>query len=301
MPRVKRGVTARARHKKIIDLAKGHKGQRHRVFRRANESVLHSLDYAYGHRRERKGDFRKLWIARINAAARLAGTTYSRLIDGLTKAGITIDRKMLADLAVREPAAFAKIAEQAMAAAGGTPAVTAAPAPGAGKSPAAAPASRPKPVTVSEPVVASESDNAGTAPKERSHKVEDIEGIGKVQGAKLNAVDVITVEQLLERGATRSGRTELATATGISDAHILDWVNRADLMRIKGIGPEFSDLLEITGVDSPLELAHRNPANLAEAIAAANEKKKIVRHVPSEAVLAGWIAEAKDLKKVVEH
>ena len=311
MPRVKRGVTARARHKKIIDLAKGHKGQRHRVFRRANESVLHSLDYAYGHRRERKGDFRKLWIARINAAARLAGTTYSRLIDGLTKAGITIDRKMLADLAVREPAAFAKIAEQAMAAAGGAPTATAAPASGAAKSPAAAPASRPKPAPLSEPVAARESDNAGDAeeeapgsaatPKERSHKVEDIEGIGKVQGAKLNAADVITVEQLLGRGATRSGRNELATATGISDAHILDWVNRADLMRIKGIGPEFSDLLEITGVDSPLELAHRNPANLAEAIATANEKKKIVRHVPSEAVLAGWIAEAKDLKKVVEH
>ena len=107
MARVKRGVTARARHKKIIAMAKGHKGQRHRVFRRANESVLHSLDYAYRHRRERKGDFRKLWIARINAAARLNGTTYSRLIDGLNKAGITIDRKMLADLAVREPQAFA--------------------------------------------------------------------------------------------------------------------------------------------------------------------------------------------------
>jgi large subunit ribosomal protein L20 len=70
MPRVKRGVTTRARHKKILGLAKGHKGQRHRVFRRANESVLHALDYAYVHRRERKGDFRKLWIARINAAAR---------------------------------------------------------------------------------------------------------------------------------------------------------------------------------------------------------------------------------------
>ena len=84
MPRVKRGVTARARHKKIIGMAKGHKGQRHRVFRRANESVLHSLDYAYGHRRERKGDFRKLWIARINAAARLNGTTYSRLINAPT-------------------------------------------------------------------------------------------------------------------------------------------------------------------------------------------------------------------------
>jgi large subunit ribosomal protein L20 len=117
MPRVKRGVTARARHKKIIGMARGHKGQRHRVFRRANESVLHALDYAYKHRRERKGDFRKLWIARINAAARLNGTTYSRLIDGLTKANILIDRKMLADLAVREPQAFAKLAQQATAAA----------------------------------------------------------------------------------------------------------------------------------------------------------------------------------------
>ncbi len=116
MARVKRGVTARARHKKIIGLATGHKGQRHRVFRRANESVLHSLDYAYRHRRERKGDFRKLWIARINAAARLNGTTYSRLVDGLGKAGIAIDRKVLADLAVREPQAFAAIAQQAIAA-----------------------------------------------------------------------------------------------------------------------------------------------------------------------------------------
>ena len=116
MARVKRGVTARARHKKILGLATGHKGQRHSVFRRANESVLHSLDYAYRHRRERKGDFRKLWIARINAAARINGTTYSRLIDGLAKAGIAIDRKVLADLAVREPQAFAAVAQQAIAA-----------------------------------------------------------------------------------------------------------------------------------------------------------------------------------------
>lgn len=113
MSRVKRGVTTRARHKKIIGMARGHKGQRHRVFRRANESVLHALDYAYRHRRERKGDFRKLWIARINAAARLNGTTYSRLIDGLNKAGVQVDRKVLADLAVREPQAFKAIVEKA--------------------------------------------------------------------------------------------------------------------------------------------------------------------------------------------
>ena len=113
MPRVKRGVTARARHKKIIGMAKGHKGQRHRVFRRANESVLHSLDYAYGHRRERKGDFRKLWIARINAAARQHELSYSQLIHGLAEAGIEIDRKNLADLAVADPQAFGELVARA--------------------------------------------------------------------------------------------------------------------------------------------------------------------------------------------
>jgi large subunit ribosomal protein L20 len=116
MSRVKRGVTSRARHKKILGMARGHKGQRHRVFRRANESVLHALDYAYHHRRERKGDFRKLWIARINAAARLNGTTYSRLISGLSKAGVTLDRKVLADIAVRDPQAFAALAQKAQSA-----------------------------------------------------------------------------------------------------------------------------------------------------------------------------------------
>ena len=118
MSRVKRGVTARRRHKKILKLAKGHRGLRHKVFRRANESVLHALDYAYRDRRDRKGQFRRLWILRINAAARLEGLTYGRLIDGLNKAGVAIDRKILADLAVREPTAFAAIATQAKAALG---------------------------------------------------------------------------------------------------------------------------------------------------------------------------------------
>jgi len=116
MSRVKRGVAGHARHKKILDLAKGHKGQRHRLFRRANESVLHALQYAYRDRKDRKGDFRSLWITRINAAARLHGTTYSRLMDGLKKAGVAVDRKILADLAVRDDAAFAKLVETAAAA-----------------------------------------------------------------------------------------------------------------------------------------------------------------------------------------
>jgi large subunit ribosomal protein L20 len=118
MARVKRGVAARRRHKKILDLAKGHRGPRHKNFRRANESVLHALDYAYRDRRDRKGQFRRLWIQRINAAARLQGLSYSRLIDGLTKAGVAIDRKVLADIAVRDENTFAAIAAQAKGALG---------------------------------------------------------------------------------------------------------------------------------------------------------------------------------------
>jgi large subunit ribosomal protein L20 len=117
MARVKRGVTGRARHKKIIQMAKGHKGQRHRLFRRANESVTHALAYAYRDRRDRKGQMRRLWIARINAAAREHGLSYSRFIDGLAKAGVTLDRKVLADIAVRDGAAFGKLAEAAKTAA----------------------------------------------------------------------------------------------------------------------------------------------------------------------------------------
>ncbi len=110
MSRVKRGVTTHRRHRKIIALAKGHKGVRHRIFRRANESVLHALDYAYRDRRDRKRQFRRLWIIRINAAARSHGLSYGRLIDGLTKAGVEVDRKILADLAVADEAAFSSLA-----------------------------------------------------------------------------------------------------------------------------------------------------------------------------------------------
>lgn len=116
MSRVKRGVAGRRRHKKIIELAQGHKGQRHRLFRRANESVLHALDYSTRDRYDRKGLFRRLWITRINAAVRQHGLSYSRFINGLNLAGITLDRKVMADLAVRDGAAFSALAEKAKAA-----------------------------------------------------------------------------------------------------------------------------------------------------------------------------------------
>lgn len=116
MTRVKRGVTARKRHKKIIAMASGHRGVRNRLFRRANESVLHALSYATRDRKARKRQFRQLWILRINAAARLHGLSYSRLISGLARAGIQIDRKILADLAVRDDIAFGRLADAAKAA-----------------------------------------------------------------------------------------------------------------------------------------------------------------------------------------
>ena len=113
MPRIKRGVTTHHRHKKILALTKGHQGTKHKLIRRATESMLHSLNYAYFHRRERKGDMRRLWIARVNAACRAQGITYSQFMDGLKKSGIGIDRKMLADMAVREPEAFTSLVTMA--------------------------------------------------------------------------------------------------------------------------------------------------------------------------------------------
>lgn len=117
MPRVKRGVTARARHKKVLAKAKGFRGRRKNVYRIATQAVTKAGQYAYRDRRNRKREFRALWIVRINAAARECGLSYSRLMDGLRKAAIEVDRKVLADLAVHDKTAFAALAEKARAAA----------------------------------------------------------------------------------------------------------------------------------------------------------------------------------------
>ena len=116
MPRVKRGVTAKARHNKVLSRAKGYRGARKNVFRVANQAVMKADQYAYRDRRQRKRQFRTLWIVRINAAARVHELSYSRLIDGLNRANIVLDRKVLADMAVNDEAAFAALAERAKAA-----------------------------------------------------------------------------------------------------------------------------------------------------------------------------------------
>jgi large subunit ribosomal protein L20 len=118
MPRVKRGVTAHAKHKKVLKQAKGYYGARSKVYRVAKQAVIKAGQYAYRDRRQKKRQFRSLWIARINAEARNNGISYSRMIDGLNKAGIEVDRKMLADLAIHDKPAFGALAEQAKAALG---------------------------------------------------------------------------------------------------------------------------------------------------------------------------------------
>jgi len=115
MPRVKRGVTARARHKKVLSKAKGYYGARSKIYRVAKQAVIKAGQYAYRDRRQRKRQFRTLWIARINAAARENGLSYSRMIDGLNKADVEVDRKVLADLAVFDAAGFSALAEKAKA------------------------------------------------------------------------------------------------------------------------------------------------------------------------------------------
>lgn len=133
-------------------------------------------------------------------------------------------------------------------------------------------------------------------------KIDEVEGIGPTYAGKLISAGVATTDALLEQGAKPSGRKSLEDATGISGTLILEWVNHVDLMRINGVGSEYSDLLEAAGVDSPAELAQRNAANLATTFAEVDAARPdMVRRVPSESEIAGWIAQAKDLPKVVEH
>lgn len=133
-------------------------------------------------------------------------------------------------------------------------------------------------------------------------KMDEVEGIGPIYAEQLALAGIATADALLERGAKPGGRTAIEKATGISQTLILKWVNRIDLMRVKGVGSEYSDLLEAAGVDSPAELAGRNAANLAitfqEVVAA---RPGIVRRVPTESETKGWIDQARDLAKIVDH
>lgn len=132
-------------------------------------------------------------------------------------------------------------------------------------------------------------------------KIIDIEGIGPVYAEKLMAVGITTTNKLLKKGAMPKGREELAEKTGINGKLILEWVNHADLYRIKGVAEEYSDLLEEAGVDTVPELAQRNPDNLYAKLVETNQEKKLVRQLPSQRQVGDWVAQAKSMPRVIQY
>ena len=134
-----------------------------------------------------------------------------------------------------------------------------------------------------------------------NYKISDIEGIGPVYAEKLRSIKIMTVKSLLEKGASKKGRKEIAEATGIEETLILKWVNAADLYRVKGIGSEYSELLERSGVDTVKELRNRNAENLHAKMVEVNQSKKLVRQLPSLSMVQAWIETAKGLEPMVTH
>jgi len=134
-----------------------------------------------------------------------------------------------------------------------------------------------------------------------SYRIEEIEGIGPSYGKTLAMAGVHTTERLLELGASSKGRNELSELTGISSAVILKWCNQADLMRVKGIGRQYAELLEAAGVDTVKELRNRNPENLTAALEAVNEKKRLARALPAVSVVRSWVERARDLNPAITY
>ena len=131
--------------------------------------------------------------------------------------------------------------------------------------------------------------------------IDAIEGIGHASATKLRKARIRTTEALLKAGATRAGRKDVAASTGLSEQRILEWVNRADLMRVKGVGEEYSDLLESAGVDTVRELRRRNAANLLSTMIEVNAKKRLVRRLPTQTMVERWVDHAKQLDPVVKY
>ena len=134
-----------------------------------------------------------------------------------------------------------------------------------------------------------------------SYKIDEIEGIGPTYREKLSAAKIKTTDDLLDQCGTPTGRKQVAELTGCGDKQLLKWANMADLMRIKGVGPEYAELLEASGVDTVKELKNRRPRSLATTMAELNQDKKLTRQVPSQAVVAGWIEQSQSLDPCISH
>ncbi len=301
MPRVRKGAARTQARKRILRAARGYFGSSHKSKYKADYALIRAAVYQFRDRRRLKRDMRRLWITRLTAACRMRGARYSQFINGLKLSGINLNRKMLSQIAIEDPKAFDQIMSMAMkstrvhhAAGRGSKAAVLTGV----KTGEALAKGQPRAATAQKTAVPGPANYSSGG---SSGDIEDIEGIGPVYGDKLRAIGISTVAGYLKAATTKKGRAEIATKTGISDAHILTWANMADLFRIKGVAGEFAELLEASGVDTVKELGHRVPANLTQKMEEVNAEKRLTRRTPSEKEVTSWVEQAKILPPSLEY
>jgi large subunit ribosomal protein L20 len=299
MPRAKRGNKRLQKRKDLQKLASGYRGTKSKLYRSMRESVQRALKFAYVGRKLKKRDYRSLWIVRIGAATRLNGMNYSQFMHGLKAAEINLDRKLLADIAVNDAAAFTELVNLAKKALGLPVSATAA-APAAKPVPvkaAAAPAAPVEPAPVAAPVEAAapvETPAAAEAsPSDLPSDLIDVEGIGPAYLKKLAAAGITARAQLLQKDA--EGRQALAEAAGIGEAMLGKWVSQIELAGLEGISDQDAEILVAGGITSVQALAEAHPDILNGTMIAINAEKNLVKEVASIEQIKGWIEQAKAL------
>lgn len=293
MPRVRKGAARTQARKRILRLARGYYGVKHKHKYQAENALMRAGVYQFRDRRRLKRDMRRLWITRITAACRMRKTRYSLFINGLKLAGILLNRKMLSNLAIEDPKTFDRIVELAGAALKAkTPAPKTNPHWGGEARSNGAMAG-----TTKRGLVSAGGGRSGSATN-----IEDIEGIGPKFASQLAKANVKTISELLAAGRTAKGREDLATKSGIKVESIHAWTKQADLLRVTGMSPDWAELMIASGVDSVKELSHRVPGHLRSSMDATNKAgaKQISPNLPSEAELTAFVNAAKGMPGAIE-
>lgn len=272
MPRVRKGAARTQARKRILRLARGYYGVKSKHKYQAENALMRAGVYQFRDRRRLKRDMRRLWITRVTAACRMRGTRYSLFINGLKLAGILLNRKMLSQIAIEDPKVFDRLVEAA-----GTALKSKTPAP------------------KFTPNWGGEHAVPGAA--QSTDNIEDIEGIGPKIAQQLAKAGVTSISGLLKAGKSPAGRAAIAEKSGVKADSITAWVKAADLLRIRGMTPDWAELLIASGVDSVKELAQRDAANLVAAMQKTNTAggKSISPDVPTQPQVSGFIAQAKSL------
>lgn len=278
MPRVRKGAARTQARKRILRLARGYYGVKSKHKYQAENALMRAGVYQFRDRRRLKRDMRRLWITRVTAACRMRGTRYSLFINGLKLAGILLNRKMLSQIAIEDPKVFDRLVEIANTAL---------------KSKTPPPAFKPNWGGV-------HAASAGAGPS--TNNIEDIEGIGPKFASQLAKAGVKNVSGLLHAGKNAAGRNTIAEKSGLKVESITSWVKAADLLRVRGITPDWAELLVASGVDSVKELSHRDAANLRSTMDKTNKSgsKLISPDLPSVDQLGDFINQAKNLPAMYE-